>query len=265
MRGNAMRSVIAALALLCASTASSAWASESPVRAALHEGTVTGATIRWHSSYVLRSETIPAVELALALPTGTALEGSPNAAPVMRDGRIVGFRKVAPDTAASRIDVTLNEPFDRRASSVHLAPPLASGDAVQIVEVTGDDDLRFDPDARTLLERHVGFFAPVELSPSARDMCDHAVGYVRSRTIDDPIYLQGIPPLFADEGLRGTVSTRDDRARGGALGAFGIFVGLVIGLGFLQRRLAKAAKIENAERIVEAEFARLEDDAPPRA
>ena len=100
----------------------------------------------------------------------------------------------------SSVGVLLAEPLDRRGDALRLVAPLASGDAVQIVELTGADDLRFEPGAATQLERRVGFFAPAELPSAARDACDRAVRYVRLRTIDDPMYVQVTPQIVADQG-----------------------------------------------------------------
>ncbi len=74
--------------------------------------------------------------------------------------------------------VTVTVPLERHGRDLRLTPPLAAGDAVQVVDVEGGDDLRFEPDARTDLVRHIGFFAPVDLPFSARDACDRAVELV---------------------------------------------------------------------------------------
>jgi hypothetical protein len=236
-------------------------ASTGPVAAARHDGAVTAATIRWRSEYVLRDGAPATIDLAFPLPEGTVIEPSAGVAPVERAGRVVALRVLPEGASRGRIAVALTEPFDRRGGDARLAPPLAAGDAVQLVDVGGADDLRFEPAAKTGIERHVGFFAPVDLGPSARDACDHAVGFVRARPSDDPVYLTASPALVADEGVRGTFTSAADRLRAGALGAGSVFVVLVVALALLQRRLARAAKIEQAERTLAAEFARL-DGAP---
>lgn len=259
----ALAAIASTAVAICLSMSAPALAAEAPVAAARHEGVVTSSTIRWRSEYVLRPVLPPAIDLAFPLPEGTAIDASPDVTPVERSGRIVALRVLPAAASRGRITVTLTQPLDRHGGEVRLGPPIAAGDSAQIVDVTGGDDLRFEPDARTLLERHVGFFAPADLAPSARDACDRLVGYVRSRTTDDPMYVLASPPLIAGEGIRGTLSSSGERARAGALGAGGIFVGLVIGLGLLQRRLARAAKIEQAERTLAAEFERLDDGEWP--
>ncbi|MFT3775106.1 MAG: hypothetical protein QM820_57905 [Minicystis sp.] len=67
-------------------------------------------------------------------------------------------------------------------------------------------------------------------------------------------------PIVADEGIRGVVVSGADRLRTGALGAGGVFAVVVLGLVLLQRRLAKAAKIEEGERALAAEFAKLDGE-----
>jgi hypothetical protein len=233
-------------------------AEEGPIVAARHAGIVTASIVRFHSEYVLRGSLTEVIDLAFPLPEGSTVDPSTEIAPVERDGRIVALRVLTPGALRGRVDVLLSEPLDRRGNAARVAAPIAAGDAVQIVEVTGADDLRFEPDASLQLERHVGFFAPPELSPGARDACDKAVGYVRLRTIDDPLYVQATAQIAADQGLQGTFSTRADRGRSGAIGAAAAFFGLVVGLVLLQRRLARTARIEHAEQTLAAEFEKLD-------
>ena len=258
MRRLTPRLAAVALVALGLSAAAPAAADPAPVTAARHEGTISSNTVRWHTEYVLRAGAPDSIELAFPLPAGTSLEASADVAPVERAGRVVALRVLPEGARRGRLGVTLTEPLGRQGDALRLAPPLAAGDAVQLVDVTGGDDLRFEPDPRTQLERHVGFFAPAELPPSARDACDRAVGYVRARTLDDPIYVQASPALVADEGLRGTLSSRGDRARSGALGAGGVFVALLLGLALLQRKLSRAARLEQAERTL-AELGELDE------
>jgi hypothetical protein len=246
----------AALALAISAVAA---ASTGPVAAARHDGEVAESTVRWRSHYVLRDGAPATIELAFPLPEGTVFEPSAYVEPITRAGRVIALRVLPEGLSRGHLAVALTEPRDTHGRDARLAPPLAAGDAVQLVDVGGGDDLRFEPSPRTALERHVGFFAPVDLPPSARDACDRAVGYVRARPSDDPIYLTASPLLIKDEGLHGTFTSAADRLRTGALGAGGAFVVLVLGLVFLQRRLARAAKIEQAERTLAAEFARLDD------
>jgi hypothetical protein len=199
------------------------------------------------------------IDLAFPLPAGTTIDPSTEIEPVEQGGHIVGFRVLTPGALRGRVDVLLAEPLDRRGDAVRLGAPLAAGDAVQIVELTGADDLRFEPGGAMALERHVGFFAPPELPSAARDACDRAVGYVRLRTIDDPMYVQATPQIAAEQGLQGTLSTRAERGRSGVIGAAGLFLGVVVALVLLQRKLAHAARIEHAEQSLAAEFAKLDE------
>ena len=259
MRSPALRSVVLALSIAVGLAVSApAAAAEGPIVAARHSGVVTDSVVRFHSEYVLQESLTPAIDLAFPLPVGTTIDPSTEIAPIERDGRIIAFRVLTPGALRGRVDVMLAEPLDRHGDAVHLGAPLAAGDAVQIVELTGGDDLRFEPDVATQLERHVGFFAPPELAPAARDACDRAVRYVRLRTIDDPLYVQVTPQIVVAQGLQGTLSTRADRGRSGAYGAAAVFLGIVIALVLLQRKLAATARIEHAEQTLAAEFARLD-------
>ena len=261
MRSLALRSLVLSLCLALA--AGLAWsapaaAAEGPIVAARHAGVVTASVVRFHSEYVLQGSLTETIDLAFPLPAGTTIDPSTEIAPVERDGRIVAFRVLTPGAIRGRVDVLLAEPFDRHGDAARLGAPLASGNAVQIVELSGDDDLRFEPDATMQIERHVGFFAPAELAPAARDACDRAVGYVRLRTIDDPLYVQVTPQIVAGEGLQGTLSTRADRGRSGAIGAAGIFLAILVALVLVQRKLAATARIEHAEQTLAAEFDKLD-------
>ncbi len=260
MRSLASRFSAAALvaAALSCSVVASAAADPAPFTAARHEGTITAGAIHWRSEYALRVDAPESIELAFPLPAGTSLEASDAIAPIERAGRIVALRVLSDVPRRGHLTVALTEPLGAQGNALRLSPPLAAGDVVQIVEVTGGDDLRFEPDPRTQLERHVGFFAPAELPPSARDACDRAVGYVRARTLDDPLYVQVLPALVADEGIRGTLSSRGERGRAGALGAGGVFVALLLGLAVLHRKLSRAARLEQAERTL-AELGGLDE------
>lgn len=259
-----MRSLVLGLstALLAAALSVSAAAGAAPpaVSAARHHGTISGTSIRWRSELVLRPDGARTIELAYPLPEGTVIEISTDATPVRREQRVVAFEVLPEAEFRGKVVVTLSEPFDRRARDTHLRPPVAAGDAVQIVDITGADDLRFEPAPQTRLARHVGFFAPVDLPPSARHACDRAVGYFRARPTDDPMYLVPSAPLAAEQGIRGTLVSTADRLRTGAIGAGGVFVALVVGLVLMLRKLARAAKIEQAERALAAEYASLESE-----
>jgi hypothetical protein len=251
--------ILCSAAALCVSISAVAAASTGPVAAARHDGVIAADSIRWRSQYVLRDEAPAVIELAYPLPEGAVIDPSGDVEPVKRAGRVIALRVLPEGPSRGRLAISLTEPLATHGRDARLAPPLAAGDSVQLVDVGGNDDLRFEPSPRTAIERHVGFFAPVDLPPSARDACDRAVGYVRARPSDDPIYLTASPALVQAEGLSGSFTSAADRLRTGALGAGGLFVVLVLGLVVLQRRLARAAKIEQAERTLAAEFARLDD------
>lgn len=254
-----IRGALAAGALsMLSMPGSPALAASSPIAAARHHGVIAGDTVRWTSSYLLREDGQERIQLAFPLPAGAKIEVSPDVAPIEREGRLVALQVLAPYSAGRIIVVTVAERLSRSGREAKLAPPLAAGDAVQIVDVDGVDDARFEPDARTHLARHVGFFAPIDLPPSARDACDRGIGYHRVRAVDDPMYLVASPTIAADEGIRGTLVSASERLRTGALGMGGAFVAIMAALAALQRRLARAAKVEQAERALAAEFAELE-------
>lgn len=256
------RALVISTCLLAAALLASAAAGAAPpaVSAARHHGTIGDGSIRWRSEFVLRADGKSTIELSYPLPEGTVIDSSPDATPVLRDARIAAFQVLPEAEFRGNIVVTLSEPFDRRARHTLLRPPLAAGESVQIVDVVGADDLRFEPAPQTQLARHVGFFAPADLPRSARDACDRKVGYHRSRATDDPVYLVPTAALAAEEGIRGTMVSSADRLRTGAIGAGGVFLALVAGLVILWRRLSKAARVEQAERALAAEYASLGRD-----
>lgn len=131
------RTLVLPVLLLCTSITPAASAAENAVRAARHEGTVTSTSIRWQSVYVLRADASETLDLAYPLSAGTALEPSDTVSPVLQAGRIVGFRRVDPSRAERDVHLALTEPLDRNGKAMRLAPPLAFGDAVQIVDMTG--------------------------------------------------------------------------------------------------------------------------------
>ncbi|MFT3775105.1 MAG: hypothetical protein QM820_57900 [Minicystis sp.] len=143
-----MRSLVTCgVATFLLSITAAASAATGPVSAARHHGVVSGEMIRWTSEYLLTPDAPPAVDLAYPLPGGSSLEAPQAVSAVEHAGRVTTLRLPSAGMNGGRVVVTITEPLARHGREVRLSPPLAAGDAVQIVDVEGGDDLRFEPDS----------------------------------------------------------------------------------------------------------------------
>jgi hypothetical protein len=179
------------------------------------------------------------------------LTGPEGVIAIVEGGQIVGFR-VAPAAASARsLAITLAQPLDGASDRIHLGAPLAAGDVLQIVDVSGEDGARFEPDPALGLERRIGRFAPRGLSRAAREEVELLVDYRPSRRDSAPLYVNG-DGIAGRGGIDGVLVTRAERLRGGVVGTAVAFVVVVAGLVIARRRLSRAALEEEANELLEA-------------
>lgn len=266
MRPSIVVALVTATLLLRAGVAS---ADARPVTswAASHDGTVEGDRITWRTTYV--GNDAPGAGDTIHVVLAAPLRCSPDdvrASHLVRveqhGGAITGLEIEEYAGWRDAIVVTVVQRFEKR-DAVTLTPPLARGDTVQVVTVTGGDDLRFEPSRATELVRHVGFLAPDEIDHAARTQCDDLLGrrFAASAT---PIYVRGTSRVAA-EGLTGALTTSDERSRPGLVGAAFAFFAIGVGLVLLYRRLNGQARAEQAEAAIREEFASVERAAGGRA
>ncbi len=225
---------------------------------ALHEGAISGGSLTWHTHVVLAAEDAGhAVRIPLGVPLdeGVSVVATPSVREVTEGGRVVAFTL---DPSWESADIVTRQALPNVHGDVHLAAPLLADAVPQIVDVSGDQGVRFEPGAGLGLERHVGFFAPPGLSEGARADAERLVAPFRHRA-GDPVYLRMNGPLAA-HGLSGHLSTSADRSRAGAFGAAAVFVLVVVALVIAFRKLARAARAEEAEAMLAAEFARMDQE-----
>jgi hypothetical protein len=261
--------VIVALLGLLAQPFNKAHAAEGEARieAALHQGSIGAGSITWRSRFILDAQGSPeggywTVRLAAPLPASMSLTGPEGVTSIVETGQIVGFR-IAPAAASKRaLVITLVQPLDGTSDRIHLGAPLAAGNALQIVDVSGEDGARFEPDPALGLERRIGRFAPRGLSRAAREEVELLVDYRPSRRDNTPLYVNADGAVARRGGIDGILVTRADRLRGGVVGTAVAFVVVVAGLVIARRRLARAALEEEATELLEAQFEALKTRAP---
>jgi hypothetical protein len=228
-------------------------------RAAVHDARVTRDGITWRSIYVDNAaiaDKRQAIRLELARPIDATLDvaGSPGVTPIVSDESIVAFVIDADRLPYwnDAVAVTLHAPrSDAGKHEEVLEAPLAHGDVPQRIVVSGDDDLRFEPDEPTL-ERHVGYWAPASSRESERRACDEAIGSRAPLPLDDlPIYVAGVDGAAT---IRGHFTTGPERARPGVIAATLLFVLVAALLAIAHRVLSGRARIEQAEAILREEF-----------
>jgi len=257
MRPAILVAIVTATLLLRAGVAS---ADVRPVTswAASHDATVEADRITWRTTYFGNDApgTGDVVRVDLAAPIRCAPEEvrASHLVRVVRSGdAITGFEIQEYAGWRDAIVVTVVQRIDR--SAVVLAPPLARGDAVQVVTVSGADELRFEPGGASFI-RHVGYLATDDVDHAARAQCDDLVGRTFPPSAS-PIYLRGSSRV-ASEGIRGALTTASERSRPGLLGTAFAFVAIAIGLALFYRRLSGQARAEQAEAALREEFANVE-------
>ena len=259
MGRNVVIVIVTAMVLFRAGTAS---ADARPVTswAASHDATVEGDRITWRTLYVGNDAPGTAGELRLDLATPLHVAaGDVSASRLVRvvqsGDAITGF--VFNDDVGWRdgIAVTVVQRFDDRRA-ITLAPPLSRGDSVQVVTLTGPDDLRFEPSRATALVRHVGFVAPDDVDHVARAQCDELLRR-RFQASASPIYVRGASRVATD-GMAGALTTADERSLPGVIGAAIAFVAIAMALLLGYKRLGGHARAEQAEAVLREEYDAVE-------
>jgi len=255
--------VLAAI-VLAVFSASAAGTEESSVawpHAASHAGRIEGDRVLWQSTFCDNAGNDPnatRLQIDLARPLEGVLDGagSPGVSAVV-DGRgaILAFA-IDPHRLpgwADAVTVTLRAPLARDGDAVVLTPPIAAGDAVQRVELSGDGDLRFEPAPSDGFVRNAGSWSAPGISASDRRATNAELGLGRAALDESPIYLKATTPAL-DRGIRGRALTAQERARTGLILAAVAFVLLIAACAAGYRRLEQDARIEQAEVALREEF-----------
>lgn len=229
------------------------------VAAAVHRGSVGGDRITWRSRFVVQPGAGPGgVEVRLASPLPAGIDVDEARSPGVRAtrdarGRVVA---IAHDAAATdEVSVVVVQPVASRAD-LTLHPPLAAGDEVQAVTLEGRDDVRFEPEARLGVARHVTYSVAVDVDDASRHAADALLALPVGVGQPPPLYVRARGPMV-DPGLVGSVTTAHERSRPAYFGAIALFVLGVGALAVLYRRFSRDARVEQAEADLRGEFERL--------
>jgi hypothetical protein len=245
------------------SSASASWADETAVaspRVASHTGRIERDNVAWHSSFVGNVGDDPSssrIRIDLARPLHGQLDAarSPGVGAIVdRQGGIVAFA-IDPQRVpgwASVVTVTVRTSLPREGDTVVLAPPIAAGDSVQRVELSGEGDLRFEPAPQDGFVRELGSWSAAGISESDRRAANAELGLGR-RFGESPIYLKASAPVL-ERGIRGRALTAQERARPGLILAVLAFVVLIAACAAGYRALGRDAQIEEAEALLREEF-----------
>lgn len=192
------------------------------VEAALHHGAIGKSSLAWSSTFVLDLGADQAtasepwrVRLATPLPDGETLTGPEGVSAITEGGRIVGLHVDGTAVSGRALTISLEQPIGAHPGRLHLGAPLAAGDALQIIEVVGEDGARFEPDATLGLERRVGYFAPHALDGQEREACERRLGYRPRRRDSTPLYVRAESSIALRGGIEGALVTHSERVRGG--------------------------------------------------
>jgi hypothetical protein len=240
-------------------------ASVSP-QVASHAARIEGERVTWESSFIDNGPVDPAARwerIDLARPIAGELDAvrSPGVAAIVDGkGAILGFAVDARRVPNwhDAVTVTVRAPLTRAGGGggggdVVLAPPLARGDSVQRIVVSGEGDLRFEPDPGLGVVHHVGSWSAPSVSEDARRETDARLEGGHAALDLAPIYVLGSSPAF-EQGLRGRALTATERARPGLILAVLVFVLLAGASAAAYRWLGHDARIEQAEAVLKQEF-----------
>jgi hypothetical protein len=227
--------------------------------------------LRWDARFILDVEAAfdfrgGVLPLAVPLPTGMELIATPGLAALESDGRIAGLC-VARDALHDRtVSVSfLQHLLATGPNPVELGAPVAAGSAVQIIE-TSIGEKWIEPIATSRLERHVGYVAPRAISGGAREEARRLTG-VPAKVSTSPIYVRG-DDVHTIGGLSARIVDPKARARGSALGAGIVFVGIVGALVLAARKLRDTASVERADALLASQIddvaCFLPEGPPPR-
>ncbi len=235
------------------------------VHGASHHGDVAAQEIIWSSSLLARIEGDPAlvrVKLARPLPKDVVVT-LPGAGDVVeRDERgrpsalIVpasAFRYggTSPFGALGRLELRARQPLSTDGD-VTLEPPLAEGDAVQRVVLSGATSLRFTADDALGIERRIGRSVGVDVSRDERRRLDRWF-HEGPPMSGERLYLR-VGPALVETGLRGELE-RAPAQRAGVGMAAALAFGLLLGVGGLvYRRAARQAELDRVEAILEEDY-----------
>lgn len=232
-------------------------------RVAAHVGRIEGDRVTWESVFLddgpgAADASGERIDLARPFPGELDTSRSPGVAAITdARGAIVGFAvepRRRPYGSGSTV-VVVRAPLVRVGDEVVLAPPLARGESVQRLAVSGEGELRFEPAPSTGLVHDVGSWSDPGIAEGSRRAADAALGG-RDLPLDEaPIYLRASSSVLAG-GLRGHALTATERSRPGRILAVLVFALLAAGCAAAYRRLGRDARIEQAEAVLREEFER---------
>jgi hypothetical protein len=241
-------------------------------RAASHVARIEGGSVTWESSFVGNESPDPPARwerIELARPISAELDAPrcPGVAAVVdAKGEILSFvidTERLPDWRGD-VRVALRAPLAHVGSNddtkVVLVPPFARGAGVQRVEVSGEGELRFEPEASSGFVHEVGSWATPGVSEAARHDADALLGGRDTPLDESPIYVDAASAAL-EHGLRGRALTATQRAQPGLILAISVFALLAAACAAAYRWLARDARLEQAEATLREEYEREARDA----
>lgn len=231
------------------------------VAAARHSALQVEDGLRWDSQFVLDVDAAfdfagGTIDLAVPLPAGERLLPSPVVDALEKDGHIVGLRIGARGLVDRSIRASFFQPMAAIEGDTSLGAPIASSDAVQIVDGASGIELARGGVLEQRFRRHLGFTAPNAVSAGAREEARRLTG--AAEHVDHPsVYVRG-GDLRAIGDLRGHILTSPARSKSTAAAVGFVFFGIVGLLVFAARKLRHAAEVERADRALASEIDALE-------
>jgi hypothetical protein len=261
---------LSALIVATVAATSSPNTADALIATAGHQAELLRDEVLWRSTFVVDTRTMPLDEhlrVRFAYPLAPDALVSVEDGALERDGSgrpvAVVFRRAALSPPAYRargsvrtLSLGVTQPIDGRGDVV-LRPPFALGKAVQRVTLSSPEGLTFRVSDALPIERRIGSTVGADVDRDARRATDRTLGDADGRLGAERLYLRASPALVDAGGVRGELLLAPAKRRGLALAVGAAFAALLALGSALYRRFARAAELERAEAILEAEWGGL--------
>jgi hypothetical protein len=223
--------------------------------------------LAWDVRFIVDADTAfdfrgGALFFAVPLPAGERMLPTDGVSELMEGDRVVGLCVARHAIHDRTVSSSFVQPVALGDATTPLGVPVAAGSTVQILE-TSLGEARLDVTTGGVLEKHVGFVAARGVGHDAREEA-RRLGNVQARIDTSPVYVRG-EDVRAMGGLSARLIDPQARSRGGVLGVFLLFAGVVGALAFAARRLHRTANVERVDALLASEIDDASRTAPARA
>jgi hypothetical protein len=264
---------------MLAAVSADARAQQQPVAGATHHGYLTGDGISWTTHVLIAREQVKnddRTELPLALPLPKEVELariSVDGAEVVRNSRGEITALAIPGEAwplvlrsqgscfqgeaVDRLTIESRHPIPANGGTVRLAPPIFAGDGVQRISLHSEAGMVFEPTAELGIEHYLTCWSAPAIDERERDCLDELSLAPKGRIREHAIYFRPYGKFEEVGGMTGALKAAPSRTFRVVAGTFGVFAVLLGALSIAYVRVARRAKTEREEAVLESELRNL--------